>query len=124
MPSMVRACARSTARKRSTSTPFPMTVSLCCVAPSSSISSASALETAMLPWTLRHAQGSIAVSKALADEMLLLGATQQRLTVIGNGVDVERFRAVDRAQARTMLGIPADAQMIVAVGALIPRKGY
>src|SRR5947208_5432961 len=78
----------------------------------------------MIRWTLRKAQGSIAVSKALADEMLLLGATQQRLTVIGNGVDVERFRAVDRAQARTMLGIPVDAQVIVAVGALIPRKGY
>src|SRR2546423_1370563 len=78
----------------------------------------------MIRWTLRHVQGSIAVSKALADEMMPLGATQQRLTIIGNGVDVERFRAVDCAQARTMLGIPADAQVIVAVGALIPRKGY
>ena len=78
----------------------------------------------MIRWTLRHVQGSIAVSKALADEMMPLGATQQRLTIIGNGVDVERFRAVDCAQARTMLGIPVDAQVIVAVGALIPRKGY
>jgi len=78
----------------------------------------------MIRWTLREAQGGIAVCKALADEMLLLGATQQRLTVIGNGVDVERFCSVDRAQARTTLGIPADTKVIVAVGALIARKGY
>jgi len=78
----------------------------------------------MIRWTLERTAGNIGVCRALSDEMISLGAQAERVTVIGNGVDLERFHPVDQAQARQKLGIPAEAQVIVAVGALIPRKGY
>lgn len=56
--------------------------------------------------------------------MAELGAPPERVTVIGNGVDLNRFKPVDPGQARQELGMPAEAQVAVAVGALIPRKGY
>jgi glycosyltransferase involved in cell wall biosynthesis len=78
----------------------------------------------MIRRTLQRTAGNIGVCRALADEMIALGAQPERVTVIGNGVDLERFQPVEQAEARRKLEIPADAQVIVAVGALIPRKGY
>jgi teichuronic acid biosynthesis glycosyltransferase TuaC len=78
----------------------------------------------MIRWTLRHTAGNIAVCRALGDEMIALGAAKDRVAVIGNGVDLERFQPVDQSEARRKLGIPLDAQVAVSVGALIPRKGF
>ena len=78
----------------------------------------------MIRWTLRHTAGNIAVCRALGDEMIALGAAKDHVAVIGNGVDLERFQPVDQSEARKKLGIPLDAQVVVSVGALIPRKGF
>ena len=78
----------------------------------------------LLKWTLREAQGLIGVCGALSDAMVDLGADRAHVRTIGNGVDAGRFHPTDRASARQTLGIPSDRQVIVAVGALIPRKGY
>src|SRR5690242_4966278 len=78
----------------------------------------------MICWTLRNTAGNIGVCKALADEMVALGAPHDRVAVIGNGVDPQRFQPVGRVQARRQLNIDPQAQVVVAVGALIPRKGY
>ena len=78
----------------------------------------------MIRWTLRHTAGNIAVCRALGDEMIALGAAKDRVAVIGNGVDLERFQPVDQSEARKKLGIPLDGQVAVSVGALIPRKGF
>lgn len=74
-------------------------------------------------WTLRKAAGAIAVCKALRDTMVALSGTQQT-EVIGNGVDLTRFVSIDREQARRKLGLSPGIPMAVAVGSLIPRKGY
>jgi glycosyltransferase involved in cell wall biosynthesis len=78
----------------------------------------------MIRWTLKNTTGNIAVCRALGDEMISLGAAKERVTVIGNGVDLDRFQPVNQSEARQKLNIPADAQVIVSVGALIPRKGF
>lgn len=78
----------------------------------------------MIRWTLKNTAGNIAVCRALGDEMISLGAAKERVVTIGNGVDLERFQPVDQSQARQKLSIPTDAQVIVSVGALIPRKGF
>jgi teichuronic acid biosynthesis glycosyltransferase TuaC len=78
----------------------------------------------MIRWTLKNAAGTIGVCETLKDEMITLGAAENRSIAIGNGIDLERFTPVDRQEARRRLGIPADSQVIVSVGALIPRKGY
>ena len=78
----------------------------------------------MIRWTLREASGAIAVCAALRDAMVELGSRKDTCRVIGNGVDLNRFQALDRAEARTQLGIPQDAKMILSVGALLPVKGH
>jgi glycosyltransferase involved in cell wall biosynthesis len=78
----------------------------------------------MIRWTVKNTAGNIGVCRALSDEMIALGAPPEKVTVIGNGVDLERFHPVDRTEARRKLEIPDDALVAVAVGALIPRKGF
>lgn len=78
----------------------------------------------MIRWTLKNTAGNIGVCRALADEMIALGAPSEKVTVIGNGVDLKRFHPVDRTEARRKLEIPDYALVAVAVGALIPRKGF
>jgi teichuronic acid biosynthesis glycosyltransferase TuaC len=78
----------------------------------------------MIRWSLRRAQGLIAVCGALKDAMVELGAAPDKVRVIGNGVDLQRFWAVEPAEARKRLGLPETGRIIVAVGGLIPRKGF
>jgi glycosyltransferase involved in cell wall biosynthesis len=53
-----------------------------------------------------------------------LGADPAKVQVVGNGVDPQRFRPLDRASARATLEIPADAKVLVSVGGLVERKGF
>ncbi len=78
----------------------------------------------MICWTLTHGAGLIAVSAALKDEMVGLGADCDKIHVVPNGVDAARFQPVPSADARRSLGLPADGPLIVAVGTLIPSKGH
>ena len=65
-----------------------------------------------------------AVSDSLRRLALDLGVAAERALVVPNGVDMERFRPLPRAEARRRLGIPADARVLVTVGGLVARKGY
>ena len=67
------------------------------------------------------ADGLLAVSQALKADMVRMGMPEDRITVHYTGVDLERFAVVDRAAAKRRLGI--SGPLVVAVGALIPRKG-
>ncbi len=73
---------------------------------------------------VRRAARVIAVSQSLADLAVSLGAPQDRVRVIPNGVDGGRFRPGPRADARKRLGLPADRPLIVSVGGLTERKGH
>jgi glycosyltransferase involved in cell wall biosynthesis len=77
----------------------------------------------LLRYTLRHADGVIAVSGALKRRMVELGSPAERIAVIPNGVDVEKFSRVDPAEARSMLGLPT-GRLVLAVGGLVPIKGF
>ncbi len=49
------------------------------------------------------------------------------ITIVPPGVDVERFHpltAVERDDARVHFGIPTDAELIVGISRLVPRKGF
>ena len=78
----------------------------------------------MIRWALHQSSGIISVSNALKQRMVELGATDERIRVIGNGVDTELFRVIDRRQARKSLGIPDEGRVIVSVASLRPRKGH
>ena len=72
---------------------------------------------------VRSADRLIAVSTSLADFAVELGADPTRITVVGNGVDAERFHPGDPAPARQRLGIDSDAKVLLTVGGLTERKG-
>jgi len=79
----------------------------------------------MLREAMNYAVHLFAVSEALKrDVALKLGQREDRVTVIGNGVDLDKFEPVNRAEARIRLGIAADAPVIIGVGPLIERKGF
>jgi glycosyltransferase involved in cell wall biosynthesis len=68
------------------------------------------------------ADGLITVCKALKDSLLELGVPDDRVVVLRNGVDLERFRPIDRAEARQELGLTR--KTLASVGHLIERKGH
>lgn len=78
----------------------------------------------MLRFALEKAEAVISVCAALKQEMIELGCNPQRIEVIPNGVDVDRFRFMERVAARAALGIPPTVKVILSVGSLIPRKGF
>jgi len=77
----------------------------------------------MIRWTLAHADAVIAVSSALKNAIVSLGTAPEKVHVIPNGIDSERFRPLEPAVAREQLNLAPDAKFIVSVGALIPLKG-
>lgn len=70
----------------------------------------------------RDAQGLLAVSAAMRDDMIVLGMPAVHIRVHHTGVDQDRFAPADRAAAKAALGV-ADP-LVVATGALIGRKGH
>lgn len=78
----------------------------------------------LLARALHRADRVFAVSESLRQVALSLGVPSGRVRVVGNGVDLERFRPIGRTQARTALGLPADAPVLVSVGGLCERKGF
>jgi len=78
----------------------------------------------MLRWTLRHADGAIAVSADLKNKMIALGISESKIRVISNGVDAERFQPRDAKSARKQLGLPEEGSIAVSVGSLIESKGH
>lgn len=69
----------------------------------------------------RSADRLLAVSGAMKADMEKLGLPREKIRVHHTGVDLDRFRPLDRAEAKAALGI--DGPLIVTVGTLIRRKG-
>ncbi|MDB5309376.1 MAG: family glycosyltransferase [Gemmataceae bacterium] len=72
---------------------------------------------------LRRADGVIAVSRHLADIVIRLGASPDRVHVVYDGIDPTVFHPAPLAEARARLALPLDAPMILFVGNLVPVKG-
>ncbi|WP_084583581.1 glycosyltransferase [Sphingomonas azotifigens] len=68
------------------------------------------------------ADGRLAVSLALRDDMIALGMPAERTECIVTGVDLARFAPRDRAEAKASLGI--EGPLVASIGALIPLKGH
>jgi glycosyltransferase involved in cell wall biosynthesis len=68
------------------------------------------------------ADGLLAVSGAMRDDMAALGLPASRIRVHHTGVDLERFAPGNCAVLKRDLGVTGS--LVVSVGALIPRKGH
>ena len=77
---------------------------------------------AQIQWAAREASAMVTVCEDLAQRLRDLGAPQERILVLRNGVDLDLFRMVDRPAAREALHL--DRFTLVSVGSLIPRKGH
>ncbi|HEX7836109.1 MAG TPA: glycosyltransferase family 4 protein [Kofleriaceae bacterium] len=75
-----------------------------------------------IAWALSRAARVVAVSRALADEVVALGVPRDRVAIVMNGVDGALFHVRDRAQARAELGLPG-GPLALYVGNLKPEKG-
>ena len=78
----------------------------------------------LLRFTLRRADRVVAVSGALKEAIAALGIPAERISVIPNGVDAQKFRPVPQADARQALGLPADRPVVLSVGGMNPVKGF
>ena len=67
------------------------------------------------------AGGLLSVSESLKRAMVELGMTGDRINVHYTGVDLDRFKPVDRREAKAAMGI--EGPLIATVAALIPGKG-
>ena len=76
---------------------------------------------------LRRATHCIAAGNYPAREAERAAGRALPTTVVAPGVDTSRFRVLDDAErraARERFGIPPDAELIVGVSRLVPRKGF
>ena len=70
----------------------------------------------------RSGAGLLAVSGAMKADMVALGMPADRIAVCHTGVDLDRFRPVDRTAAKAALGIRGP--LVMAIGGLLPGKGH
>jgi teichuronic acid biosynthesis glycosyltransferase TuaC len=74
--------------------------------------------------TLRSFSGVLSVSEENARIVTTdYGVDPDRIQVVPNAVDTDRFRPHDRREARERLGLPQDAMILSFTGYFIERKG-
>jgi len=76
---------------------------------------------------LRQARHVISAGDYAAREAERAAERSLPVTVVPPGVDVERFHPLgddERSAARTSFGLPPDAELVVSISRLVPRKGF
>ena len=73
-------------------------------------------------WAAARADGLVCVSPGLRQRLIALGTAAERVHVLRNGVDLTRFRPVDREAARRALGLTRPT--LLAVGNLVALKRH
>lgn len=73
----------------------------------------------------RRADRIVANSDFTRDELLKLGVSPDRITVISPGVDIDRFKPdLPADHLRASIGLRAEQKLILSVGRLSRRKGF
>ncbi len=76
---------------------------------------------------LRHARHIVAAGGYPAAEAVHAAGRPLPITVVPPGVDTDRFVPLDQAErrrARARFGLDTDAELIVGISRLVPRKGF
>ncbi len=71
---------------------------------------------------LQACNAVLSVSDQLAQQCVDLGVDRHRLSTVYNGVDHDRFKPMDAAQARQQLNLSPDDAIVLYVGNLLPVK--
>ncbi|KAF0221826.1 MAG: group 1 glycosyl [Geobacteraceae bacterium] len=75
-------------------------------------------------WALRSADRVFSVCSDLKDIVTSFGVPNEKVTVVPNGVDIDKFKPIDKTTARNVLNLPQQKKIIISVGWLIERKGF
>jgi len=82
-----------------------------------------ALPRKMIQWAAKRSSALITVCQALKDVLIDMGTSEEKITVLRNGVNLDLFSPPQhREQLRQSLNI--DGKTILSVGYLITRKGH
>ena len=77
-----------------------------------------------IKYALKKSAKVFTVCNDLKEVVTKLGITEEKIVVVPNGVDIEKFIPVEKQRAREELGLPANKKIIVSVGGLVERKGF
>jgi phosphatidyl-myo-inositol dimannoside synthase len=80
-----------------------------------------------LAWVLRRARHIVAAGGYPAAEAEHAAGRKLPITIVPPGVDTDRFHPLspaERLQARAHFELPAEAELIVSISRLVPRKGF
>jgi glycosyltransferase involved in cell wall biosynthesis len=75
-------------------------------------------------YALNSAAKIFTVCNDLKNAVVELGISPEKVVVVPNGVDIDKFRPVDRLVARRELDLPMDSKVLISVGGLVERKGF
>jgi len=76
----------------------------------------------MILWAANLASGSITVSQALKDKMIEIGADQDKIHVLRNGIDLDLFKILNKEECKKKYGLTQ--KVLLSVGNLIELKGH
>jgi len=76
-----------------------------------------------LQWLLPQARAVVTVSEHLAARARELGVRGDRVHVVYNGIDRQRFRPMSQSEARRRLSLPLDRDVVLFMGHLEEHKG-
>lgn len=76
----------------------------------------------MIRWAMQNAAALISVSAGLKAGMIDLGVSEEKITVLRNGVNLEQFRPIDPKIAQKQWGV--SQKILISVGHLIERKRH
>lgn len=77
----------------------------------------------MIKWALVRSAAIVTKSEEIATKIASLGIDREKVSVIHNGVNKERFRPRDQREQRQMLRIPLEDRIVLFVGNLTEEKG-
>ncbi len=72
---------------------------------------------------LPRADAVVAVSRPLADELVNVGVSRERVHLVRNGVDTSVFYPREKMRVREALGLAPGGQIVTFVGRIEPQKG-
>jgi glycosyltransferase involved in cell wall biosynthesis len=80
---------------------------------------------ALMKWSYGKLDRFVTTSSQVREEMLSLDyVPSSKMRVIHEGLDLERYRPKEKAEARRELSIPLERKVITVVGTLVERKGH
>jgi glycosyltransferase involved in cell wall biosynthesis len=74
--------------------------------------------------SLKGASALTAISKSIMIDLLKANANKDKIRMIPNGVDIERFSAKEDIDIKDRMGIPKNSKLITTIGQYHPRKGH